>query len=84
VGVAGSLRATRRPWNQRESRTFSVRCNISWVVLDFVHASPSEAMSAANERSRTSIVSKGKIIADVHPYALAAVVSIGVGRYLPW
>lgn len=55
-----------------------MRCNISWVVLDFVHATPSETMSAANKRSRSSIVSKGKTIAAAHPYALAAAVSIGV------
>ena len=35
-------------------------------------------MSAANKRSRSSIVSKGKTIAAAHPYALAAAVSIGV------
>jgi pimeloyl-ACP methyl ester carboxylesterase len=57
-----------------------VRCNISWVVLDVVHAKPSETMSAANvmKRSRSSNVSRGKTIADAHPYALAAAVSVGV------
>ena len=57
-----------------------MRCNICWVVLDFVHATPSETMSAGNvsRRSRSSIVSNARTIADAHPYAIAAAVSIGV------
>ena len=58
---------------------FILRCNISWIVLDFVHAT----LSAYDDRSSTqdtlakSLALKRPTMAQAHPYVAAAAATVG-------
>jgi Thiamine pyrophosphate enzyme, N-terminal TPP binding domain/alpha/beta hydrolase fold len=82
VGVAGRApgqASTSRGTNGRLGRSV---CAAIFLGSSWISCTPHrvKTMSAANvnQRSRSSIVSKGKTIASAHPYVLAAAVSVGV------